>query len=91
MFKKNALCFLLAVLTALSVFLPHARALEMGDFLYSVELKGDIAANGIYMAPVGLEVTERSGADFEDLRVMAAGSEEVPFVILKDVTPREYV
>lgn len=81
----------MAVLIALFGVSPNASALEMNDFLYSVELKGDISANGIYMAPVGLEIVERSGADFEDLRVLAQGSEEVPFVILKDVTPREYI
>ena len=90
--KKNNLSICLAFIFTAAFFYSPAFALGVNDFLYSVELvTRDSAANQIYMAPLGVDIAKRAGTDFYDLRVFNRESAEVPFVILNDFTPPEYV
>lgn len=68
-----------------------AAAVALDDFMYSVELKGQQAGAKIFMAPVTVEMAERSRAGFDDLRILAGDSSEVPYAIVDDYTPPEYV
>ena len=88
---KLNLSAIAAILLALGLFISPAGALEMKEFMYSVELKASGVPNNIYMAPLTVEMAERSRAGYEDLRVLSADSAEVPYVILDDRTPPEYV
>ena len=92
MIKKFNLSVQLAILLVIAFFYAPAFAFGLNDFLYSVELvTPGSAANQIYMAPLGVEIAERAGADFADLRILNSDSLEVPFVILNDFTPPEYI
>jgi hypothetical protein len=92
MIKKFNLSIYFAFLFVIVFFVSPALALGVNDFLYSVELvTPDSAANQIYMAPLGVDIAKRAGADFYDLRVLNSESAEVPFVILNDFTPPEYI
>ncbi len=91
MIKKINLFILPVCLLIIAFLYAPAFAFGINDFLYSVELlTPGSAANQIYMAPLGVDIAERAGANFSDLRVLNSDSVEVPFVILNDFTPPEY-
>jgi len=89
--KKSfaALCALSAVF--IFTLASAAFALSPQEFSYSVELRGNSSANGIYMSKISPAMVENSLPGFLDLRVYAPNTTEIPYIIVDNRLPAEYI
>ncbi len=86
-----AIFLLTAAMASIFAFTGVALALDPGEFRYSVELNEQIKKDSIYQVHLTPDIIERSAAGGTDLRVASHDTVEVPFVVLENNTPAEYV
>lgn len=81
-----------AIALAFLAAMPHnAMALDPSEFRYSVSLNSKLMKDSIYQVKLGPQIVERAAAGFSDLRVVSHDTSEVPYVVLDNITPAEFV
>jgi len=86
-----AMFLLTAVMASIFSSAGAALALDPSEFRYSVELTDQIKKDSIYQVHLTPDIIERAAAGGIDLRVISHDTVEVPFVVLENNTPAEYM
>jgi len=91
MFSRRSLFLAATVLLTMTMAIPAAAQSPRDGFQYSVEISGPLKANMLYQAKLSEDVIVRSENDMRDIRLFSPDGTEVPFVILDNETPAEFL